>query len=171
MTTHAVAPMTVLVAYGTKHGSTQEVAESIAATLVALRAASQVEDIDAYDGVVVGGSLYTGRWHADARRFVRRHHSELVTRPLAVFAMGPRTMSDDDVAASRQQLDHALADFPDLKPVATEIFGGVVDPKKLHFPLNHLPASDARDWEAIRAWAAEVAGLIGADSGVISSSA
>ena len=169
--------MTVLVAYGTKHGSTQEVAESIAATLeeqgceVALRAASQVEDIDAYDGVVVGGSLYTGRWHPDARRFVRRHHSELVTRPLAVFAMGPRTMADDDVAAARKQLDHALADFPDLKPVATEIFGGVVDPKKLHFPLNHLPASDARDWKAIRAWAGEVAGVIGADSRVISSSA
>jgi menaquinone-dependent protoporphyrinogen oxidase len=160
--------MTVLVAYGTKHGSTQEVAKGIAATLgaegceVTLRAANQVEDIDAYDAVVVGGSLYTGRWHPDARRFVSRHQSELARRPLAVFAMGPRTMADDDAAASRKQLDHALADFPELEPVAREIFGGVVDPRKLHFPLNHLPASDARDWSAIRAWATEVAGLIGA---------
>jgi menaquinone-dependent protoporphyrinogen oxidase len=160
--------MTVLVAYGTKHGSTQEVAESIAATLqaqgceVALRAANHVEEIDAYDAVVVGGSLYTGRWHPEARRFVKRHRRELAMRPVAVFAMGPRTMAADEAAASRKQLDHALADFPELEPVATEIFGGVVDPKKLHFPLNHLPASDARDWSAIRAWAAEVADRIGA---------
>ena len=44
--------------------------------------------------------------------------------------------------------------------VAVAIFGGVVDPRKLSFPFNHMPASDARDWEAIHAWTDEVADLL-----------
>jgi hypothetical protein len=29
----------------------------------------------------------------------------------------------------------------------------VIDPAKLHFPFNRMPATDARDWEAIEAFA------------------
>jgi menaquinone-dependent protoporphyrinogen oxidase len=164
--------MTVLVAYGTKHGSTREVAEAIASTLrelgndVAVRPAREVDEVAPYDAVVIGGSLYMGRWHPDARRFVKRHHAELASRPVAVFAMGPRTTAKNDVAESRTQLGHALADVSDVEPVATAIFGGVVDPKRLRFPLNRLPATDARDWDAIRHWAVEVANLIDAARGV-----
>jgi hypothetical protein len=37
------------------------------------------------------------------------------------------------------------------------VFGGVVDPTKLHFPFSRMPQSDARDWDAIAAWASETA--------------
>jgi hypothetical protein len=50
---------------------------------------------------------------------------------------------------------------PELEPLSVAIFGGVVDPAKLPFPLNRMPASDARDWAAIEAWAEEVAARIG----------
>lgn len=52
--------MTVLVAYGSKRGSTQEVAEAIAAKMhhagseVELRRATHVENLTPYDGVVLG---------------------------------------------------------------------------------------------------------------------
>src|SRR5262245_22635349 len=91
-------PAHVLVAYASKHGSTREVAESIADTFrgheldVDLQEAEAVEDVRAYDGVVLGGALYTGRLHSDARRFLRRHRAELARRPLAVYAMGPKTL-------------------------------------------------------------------------------
>src|SRR5207249_454038 len=75
----------------------------------------------------------------------------------AVFAMGPRTSSEDDLAGSRKQLDHDLAKLPELEPFSIAIFGGVVDPAKLHFPFNRMAASDARDWDAIEAWALELA--------------
>jgi hypothetical protein len=39
------------------------------------------------------------------------------------------------------------------------IFGGAVDPAKLRWPFNRMPASDARDWQAIDAWADAVAAL------------
>ena len=79
---------------------------------------------------------------------------------LAVFALGPKTLDDEDVASSRSQLDRALAATPQLTPEPIAIFGGVVDPAKLRFPFNRMPASDARDWDAIEAWAGEVAGRV-----------
>jgi menaquinone-dependent protoporphyrinogen oxidase len=155
----------ILVAYATKHGSTREVAEALAQTLreqsvsVETFTAAQVDDVTLYDGVVLGGSLYMGRWHPDALRFLRRHGRALRTRPVAVFAMGPRTADDHELAESRAQLEHSLARVPGFQPVAEEVFGGVVDPAKLRFPFNRIPASDARDWDAIRRWGRELPGV------------
>lgn len=144
----------ILIAYGTKHGSTIEVAEAIGAALrdsghgVDVAAAADVRALDGYRAVVLGGALYMGRLHQDAAGFLKRHRRALEELPLAVFAMGPKTMAKADVAASRKQLDHALAAVPELTPVAVAIFGGVVDPSKLRFPFKRMPASDARDWDA-----------------------
>lgn len=159
----------VVVAYATKHESTREVAEAIAARLreqglrPELRPAREVEDVGGYDAVVLGGALYIGRWHRDARRFLARHRRALTSVPLAVFAMGPQTLTDDGVAESRAQLDRALRRFPELEPAEIAIFGGVIDPRRLRFPLNRVPATDARDWDAIRAWADRVARLAGGE--------
>jgi menaquinone-dependent protoporphyrinogen oxidase len=155
----------LLLAYATKHGSTQEVAESIAKTLAAsghevdVRAAADVRDLGGFDGVILGGALYMGRWHGEAVGFLERHRDALATIPIAVFAMGPHTLADKDVAASRLQLDKALAKVPDVSPSAVAIFGGVVDPTTLRFPLSRMHASDARDWQAIAAWADDVAAI------------
>jgi menaquinone-dependent protoporphyrinogen oxidase len=156
----------ILVAYATRRGSTREVADALAARLrelghtVEVRPAEHVEDVERYGAVVLGGALYTGRLHRDARQFLKRHRTLLAERPLAVFALGPATLSEEDVAGSRRQLDRALARVPDLHPAAVAIFGGVVDPAKLPFPFSNMNASDARDWDAIEAWATEVAGLL-----------
>lgn len=151
-----------LIAYATKHGSTEEVARSIGDLLrdaghhVDIRDAAVVTDVDKYDGVILGGSLYMGRWHADARAFLRRHRVALEERPLAVFALGPLTLEEEQVAGSRKQLDKALAHL-EVSPQLVTVFGGEVDPEKLHFPFNRMPKSDARNWSEIAAWANEVA--------------
>jgi menaquinone-dependent protoporphyrinogen oxidase len=155
----------LLVAYATKHESTHEVADAVAVRLrergleADVLPARDVGTLAPYGGVVIGGALYMGRWHRDARRFLSQHRDELTVLPLAVFAMGPLTVKDEDVAGSRKQLDHALAKEPRLDPVTVAIFGGVVDPAKQHFPFTHMDASDARDWDEIRAWADSVAAL------------
>jgi menaquinone-dependent protoporphyrinogen oxidase len=156
----------ILVAYATKAGSTREVADTIARTLrehgleADLRPADEVGEVTPYAAVVLGTALYTGRVHKHARRFLHAHRAQLAERPLAVFAMGPQSMADKDVASSRAQLDRALAPFAELRLATVAIFGGVVDPGKLRFPFNRMPASDARDWNAIRDWADDVAGLL-----------
>jgi menaquinone-dependent protoporphyrinogen oxidase len=157
---------TVLVAYASKLGTTREVAESIGSTLrsqgldVEVRAADAVANLDGLDAVVLGGGLYMGRLHTDARRFLKHHRDRLAELPLAVFAMGPGSTSEKDIAASRKQLDHALEKVPELRPVEIAIFGGALDPTRLHFPFNRMPACDARDWDAIEAWALRVAAAL-----------
>lgn len=143
----------ILVAYATKHGSTREVARAIAATLraagrdVELREANEVDDVSRYEGVVLGGSIHMSHWHHDARRFLHRHGAALGHTTLAIFALGPRTLSEHDIADSRAQLDRALGG---VDPAWVAVFGGVVDPATLSFPFNRLPASDARDWTRSR---------------------
>ncbi|MGA9162092.1 MAG: flavodoxin domain-containing protein [Actinomycetota bacterium] len=151
----------ILIAYATKHGSTQEVAEAISATLrehgdqVELWPAREVRgSIGHPDLVVLGGSLYSGRWHRDAHRFLKRHRKELMNVPVAVFGMGPRSGSEEGWQRSRSQLDRALAKRDWLKPVAVAVFGGV-DPSE----REGRPRRDLRDWDVIRTWAGEVAGF------------
>jgi menaquinone-dependent protoporphyrinogen oxidase len=154
----------ILVAYATKMESTHEVADAVAARLhergeeVDVRPAVEVGMLRPYGGVVLGGGLYAGRWHRHARSFLAKHREELSRLPVAVYAMGPLTLEPADVQGAREQLDRALAKQPWLQPLSVAIFGGVVDPAKLRFPLNRcMRASDARDWDAIRSWADEIA--------------
>jgi menaquinone-dependent protoporphyrinogen oxidase len=157
--------VTILIAFGTKHGSTQAVADALTTALraegqlVDIAPASEVRDITRYAAVVLGGALYMGRWHHDAVAFLKRHEIALRKVPLAVFAMGPKTLDAADLASSRAQLDQALDKFSDLTPATVAIFGGVVDPTKLRFPFTHMAASDACDWSAVSSWAHELAML------------
>jgi menaquinone-dependent protoporphyrinogen oxidase len=112
----------VLVAYASKHGTTREVAEFVAQTLemsgvaVEVEEAARVSSIAHYDAVVVGGGLYMGRWHKDARRLLERHRQALADVRLAVFGMGPDELEESKVVESRKQLDRALAATPELTP-------------------------------------------------------
>jgi|SRR5262245_30043359 len=155
----------ILVAYATKYGSTGEVANEIASTLrradfaVDLLKAADVVDVDPYGGIVLGGALYMGRLHRDAVAFLDRFATDLDDKALAVFAMGPRELSEGEVSGSRAQLDRALARSRAPKPDSVAVFGGVIDPANHRFPFNRLPASDARDWAAIDRWARELGAL------------
>jgi menaquinone-dependent protoporphyrinogen oxidase len=150
----------ILLAYATRYGSTQEVAETITAALreagfeVDIQPMQEVRMLDNYDAVVLGAAIYNTRWHPDAHHFLSQHQETLRQRPVAIFALGPLSTSDAAMLRSRRQLDRELEKYPWLKPVALEMFVGKLDPSKLGF-LGRLvsTASDHRDWDAIRSWA------------------
>jgi menaquinone-dependent protoporphyrinogen oxidase len=164
--------VSVLVAYATRYGSTQEVAEAIAATLrerglaVDIQPMRQVRTLDQYHAIVLGAPLYMFHWHKDALHFLARHREALTARPVAIFALGPFHADEKEFQAVREQLDKELSKFPWLTPRAIAIFGGKFDPQKLSFPYNlvpalkNMPASDVRDWTAIRAWASDLAATL-----------
>ena len=86
-------PDRVLVAYGTKHGATAEIAEAIGKALIAaglgvdVRRARRVRSLAPYQAVVLGSAVYAGRWRRDAMRLLRR--AELRERAVWLFSSGP----------------------------------------------------------------------------------
>ena len=153
--------MSVLVGYATRYGSTREVADAIAATLRECGLAAELQPVR--EVRTLGAPLYMFRWHKDARRFLSRHRKAITERQVAVFALGPVHDPHDESEwqDSRAQLEKELAKYPWLAPVTLEIFGGKYDPENLRWPINLLagnePATDIRDWDAIRAWASDLA--------------
>lgn len=163
----------ILVAYATMSGSTQEIAEFVANELthlglpVELRPCSEIKDLKAYSGVVLGAPIYMFHLHKDAQRFLQRHQKSLADLPIAVFAGGPYGPNvAKDTLEVRKNLDSELAKFGWLKPVSVQLVGGRFDPSRLRFPYNLIPAlkqapaSDARDWEEIRAWVNNLPALL-----------
>ncbi|MER5942035.1 flavodoxin domain-containing protein [Streptomyces sp. NPDC001928] len=155
----------VLVAYGTTNGSTAQIAETIADVLRkdGLRAdalpARTVTGVSSYDAVVVGGGLYAGRWHKDARRFVRRHGRALTGRPLWLFSSGPL-----DPSASERDIQPV----PGVKKVMARLdarehitFGGCLEEGAKGWVAGMILRSgkggDFRDFTAIEEWAGRVA--------------
>ncbi|MFB8134465.1 flavodoxin domain-containing protein [Streptomyces mirabilis] len=157
-------PTKVLVAYGTTNGSTARIAETIADVLrkrgVPTEAvpAHSVTDVESYDAVVVGGGLYAGRWHKDARRFVRRHGRVLAGRPLWFFSSGP-------LDASATEKD--IPPVPGVRRVMARLgvrahvtFGGCLEEGAKGVVARKIVSSgkggDFRDFGRIEAWATDI---------------
>ena len=104
----------ILLAYATRFGSTQEVAETITAELreagleVDLQPMQEVKTLDNYDAVVLGAAIYGSKWHPDAHKFLSQNQEILRQRPVAIFALGPLSTSDAARRRSRRQLDEEL---------------------------------------------------------------
>ena len=152
----------ILVAYASKHGSTQAVADRVgevlsrAALEVDVRRTKEVRDLAGYRAVVLGAPIYNGRWHHHARRFLERHRPTLSALPVAIFALGPRTADQEAWRRSQSQFDRALGEFPWLSPQSTQLFGGADPPKG----DQETRRRDVRDWPAIEAWAQAQAQLL-----------
>ncbi|WP_131736250.1 flavodoxin domain-containing protein [Actinomadura roseirufa] len=154
----------VLVAFASERGGTAEIAEWIGAELrragvdADVRPAGTVSTLDGYDAVVVGGVLYEGRWHGDARHFVRRQANALARRPVWLFSSGPL----DDSAR-----DHRIEPVRGVAKAARRIgaeghvtFGGRLERDARGFMAAQLAqrmAGDHRDRGAVRSWAAGMA--------------
>lgn len=76
-------------------GSTAEVAQVVAEEMMAaglvvdVLPLGQVDNLEGYDGVVVGGPMIMG-WHRAARRFLRQHRQAFQRVPLSVFVLAMR---------------------------------------------------------------------------------
>ncbi|MFI6559489.1 flavodoxin domain-containing protein [Streptomyces sp. NPDC050534] len=159
-------PANVLVAYGTTNGSTAQIAEAVAEVMSKAGLAAEalparsVDDVTRYDAVVVGGGLYAGRWHKDARRFVRRNRRALAGRPLWFFSSGPLDASASEkdippVAGVRRAMNRL-----DVREHVT--FGGCLQEgakgRIAKMIVRNGKGGDYRDFPAIETWAARVAG-------------
>ncbi|HEX6331731.1 MAG TPA: flavodoxin domain-containing protein, partial [Actinomycetota bacterium] len=127
--------MTVLVAYASKHGSTQGIAEAIGGRLRArgmdaeVRPIGGVEDLERFDTLVVGSAVYLGAWMKDAQAFLHRHAEALRRVPVWVFSSGPTKDDPMELAVSAKQHERIQA----MCPRDHHLFRGAFDPKDLGF--------------------------------------
>jgi menaquinone-dependent protoporphyrinogen oxidase len=161
----------ILVAYASGFGATKDVADTIAKVFgeqgaaVDVRRVQDVNGLDGYSAVIVGGSIRMGQWLAQARTFVKTHREALSRVPVAYFAVCMFLTSDNPERRAEVEtfLDPVYQDVPEVKPVDTAFFAGALHMKDLSLPVKLLMKAmkdihegDFRDWEAIRAWAAGV---------------
>jgi menaquinone-dependent protoporphyrinogen oxidase len=163
--------MTVLVAYGSKFGSTAEIAEAIADELraagvdVDLRDAADVKDVRDYEAVVLGSALYAFRWRPEAVRMLRRHRGELARRPLWLFHSGPLGKGTNDPQKPPRAVARLLPELGAEPPVTfagrleAETARGFIAKKM----IEGGSGGDFRNWPAIRGWAHEIAASLSRD--------
>ena len=159
----------VLVAYGSKRGATAEIAEVIGEALRAggheadVKRAAEVRDVEPYDAVVLGSAVYTGRWRRDARRLLSHLGSGLGDRPLWMFCSGPYGGDEPDPSNKWHYPPKVRAAGQQLGARDQVVFGGRVPLEPRNFmeraTVKNTPEDerDARDFEAIAAWARGIA--------------
>lgn len=179
--------MNILVAYATRHGSTTGIAEHIAATLTGkghaaqARPVEEVTGLDGYDAVVLGGAAYMFHWLKPAVRFAKKHRDELADRPVWLFSSGP--LGTDTVDAEGKDVLETTRprEFDELaallRPRGEQVFFGAYDPdaepiglaerltRRMPAARDSMPAGDFRDWDAITAWAEQIAAELASAEG------
>jgi menaquinone-dependent protoporphyrinogen oxidase len=159
--------MTVLVAYASKHGSTQGIAERIAEQLRQLgiqaeaRPLDEVSDRGLYEALVMGSAIYYGSWMKEATEWVHRNQAVLAKLPVWLFSVGPLGTEVEDA----EQQPKEMAEFQQaIRPREQHIFFGALDHHRLSFAermvVKAVRAPEG-DWQAIDAWAASIARNLG----------
>lgn len=161
----------VLVAYDSKLGSTAEVARFIGNVLaeqgsdVEVKPISQVDDLEAFDRVIIGSAIRYDRWLPDAITFVREKKIALSNLPVSFF-FTCLTLAKPTPAAwlkAEGYADKLRSLAPEVKPVTVGGFAGVLQFARTPWParlalrilslVTGVREGDYRDWAAIRSWA------------------
>lgn len=163
--------MKVLVSAASKHGATAEIAEAIGRRLMAaghevtVLEPNEVTHVERFDAFVLGSGVYAGHWLAQGKDLVHQVARQAEHRPVWLFSSGP--------LGSPAQPDHDAVDVrhlvEEVRARGHELFSGKLDKSVLGFAERAIvaavraPDGDFRNWEAIDAWAGDIAGqLVGA---------
>ena len=179
--------MKALIAYGTRYGATTGTSEEIAKILreegfdtktVNLKE-EKIRDVSEYDLIVVGSGMGNCRWASEAEDFLKNFRKDFEGKKLALFVSTMITFFEregktDDVAKTRKiAIEDKVAKYG-LKPIATGLFGGVIDYNKMGFIARKgieffkpqlekggfrkvaPDVYDLRDWDEIHNWAKEL---------------
>lgn len=161
--------MKILITAASKHGSTLEIAEAIGAELrqagftVDVQNAAQKPSLAGYDAAVLGSAIYMGSWLAEARNLLTENQVALAQMPVWLFSSGPLGAENPQPVGDPQQVPELLAL---VQARGHQNFVGKLEKsglgmgEKLMVKAVKAPYGDFRDWQAITAWAREIAAVL-----------
>jgi menaquinone-dependent protoporphyrinogen oxidase len=161
----------ILIAYGTKYGSTSEIAEVIAEEvyragyLVEIKWINNIHDIDCYAGIIIGAPIQYDKWMKDAVKFVDVFKEELKHTPVAYF-LTCLTLIKNSQTSIDKAIKYTNIVFETNKqviPVDVGAFAGVLNYKPMSFFQSFIAhifyhffkvkEGDYRNWKSIHKWA------------------
>ena len=171
--------MRVLIAYTSRYGATQGIAERIAAVLsqegleAVVQPAQLADDPVGYDAVVIGSAAYFFHWMRHSAKFVRSNRDVLAKLPVWLFSSGPLGSKANDAQGRDLRvvtIPKEIAEFRNtIRPRDHRVFFGTMNPDTLSFthrlvfklPVNRdnaiFPVGDFRDWNDIEGWTTAIA--------------
>ena len=166
----------ILVTYGTKYGSTAEIAARISERLAAAGFDTDVLhanlgiDIAKYDGLVVGSPMYAARWLPEPALLLIANHERIADIPIALFSVGmidvkhPGKLREEHDAWVEKAFNQ---ESQQINAVSTATFTGAYSRSNLPFYLRTIdavlrvtPNGDYRQWDEIASWGDKVAAII-----------
>jgi len=163
----------VLVAYASKYGATEQIAEKIGEVLcqaglnAEVLSAEDVKDPIVYQAIVLGSAVYIGKWRKQASKFLKENEQILAERPVWLFSSGPTGEGDPVELLQGWTFPDALQPIANrIQPRDITVFHGDVDMEKVNFIERAMikniesPVGDFRDWESISAWAKAIANAL-----------
>jgi menaquinone-dependent protoporphyrinogen IX oxidase/uncharacterized protein YndB with AHSA1/START domain len=169
-TADVVGGANVLVAYASEHGSTKGVAERIGARLgltgarVDVCPVEEVDDLEAYDTVILGSSVYGQRWLPTATQFWRRNADALAARGVWLFSIGSFGDTHRGIGRLMKKEPRDIGEITDtIHPRDYRVFAGAIErdqwplASRMFFHVFGGRFGDNRDWPQIDAWADSIA--------------
>lgn len=160
--------MRVLIAVGSKYGSSLDIAGRIGAVLkgcghaVTVSPAGKVASVADFDAVIMGSGVYASSLDKALLRLAQRERAALATKRLAGFVVSLAAAEKDEKnQAEAAKYAGLMQDLLGSAPVAS--FAGAFDPQSMNLIMRWLmkligaKPGDYRDWQAIEAWAGELA--------------
>ena len=161
--------MRVLVAYASRAGSTQGIAEFIGEKLqkggmqAEVKDMSSVGDIDGYDAFVIGSAVYQYHWLKEAKAFVLKNRKVLASHPVWVFSSGPTGHSETDKKGRNLREVDAPKEGEEIREMISprdhHIFFGAFFPDRIKGTLGFFARmapkdeqGDFRNWDEIGTW-------------------
>ena len=153
---------------------------------VAIADAADRPDPSGFDAYVIGSGVQIGSWHKEGFEFLEHNEVMLATKPVWLFSSGPLP-GPSGIKETEDRLELALgpregpgsggrkrieALSAAIHPRAHRVFYGAFDPKDPPKSMQErlvrmmpaakrvLPTGDFREWDAVEAWARDIAAQV-----------
>jgi menaquinone-dependent protoporphyrinogen oxidase len=171
----------ILIAYGTTEGHTKGIVERMASVIREAGHEVELHDTkefhkqavtDAFDGIIVGGSVHRGDYQSSLREFVKRNRELLERVPSAFFSVSLAAADRDEEAEAEIQAElEKFSRETGWQPRRVETIAGALVYTQYNFFVRHLMKLivkqhgrsdldtsrdyDFTDWEAVERFARE----------------